>query len=96
AAGMGTWVEGMQALHHLATVDPRLADIEERLAERIGCAAGMLVERQWTPQQAASAPVPVRAEGAWFDEGLTHMDDQQHALSGLLYAALIIDSTRPE
>ena len=96
AAGMGTWVEGMQALHHLATVDPRLADIEERLAERIGCAAGMLVERQWTPQQAASAPVPVRAEGAWFDEGLTRMDDQQHALSGLLYAARIIDGTRPE
>lgn len=96
AAGMGTWVEGMQALHHLATVDPRMADLEDDLAERIECAAGMLVERQWTAEQAAEAPVPIRAEGAWFDEGITRMDDQQHALSGLLYAAPIIEQRKDE
>ena len=96
AAGMGTWVEGMQALHHLATVDPRMADLREDLGERIECAAGMLVERQWTEEEAADAPVPVRAEGGWFDEGVTRMDDQQHALSGLLYAAPIIDQRKAE
>lgn len=96
AAGMGTWVEGMQALHHLATVDSRMADMEAKLAERIECAAGMLVERQWTMDQAAEAPHPVRAAGGWFDEGITRMDDQQHALSGLLYAAPIIEARKRE
>jgi hypothetical protein len=56
----------------------------------------MLVERQWSAEDAAEAPVPIRAEGGWFDEGITRMDDQQHALSGLLYAAPIIDQRNDE
>jgi hypothetical protein len=42
------------------------------LAERVRCTAGMLVERQH--------------DGAWFTNGVTRMDAQQHALSALLAA----------
>lgn len=90
AAGMGTWVEGLTSLHRLASTDPRMADMEEKLAERIECGAGMLADRQVSPGEAATAENPDRTRGAWFTNDITRMDDQQHALSGLLYAAPII------
>jgi hypothetical protein len=90
AAGMGTWVEGLTSLHKLASIDPRMGDMEEKLADRIACAAGMLVARQVTEEEAARTSAPEVARGAWFTEGITRMDDQQHALSALLYAAPII------
>jgi hypothetical protein len=43
------------------------------LAARVRCAAGMLVERQ-------------AADGGWYTDGTTRMDDQQHALSALVAA----------
>jgi len=92
AAGMGTWAEGLTSLHKLATIDPRLADMEDKLAERISCAAGMLVARQVTAGEAVQTAAPEVALGAWFTEDITRMDDQQHALSALLYAAPVIAS----
>ncbi len=90
AAGMGTWVEGLTSLHHLAATDPRMADMERKLAERVDCGAGMLAERQVSPEESARTPNPDRTRGAWFTYDITRMDDQQHALSGLLRAAPII------
>jgi len=90
AAGMGTWVEGLTSLHRLSSTDPRLADMEDKLAERIACAAGMLIDRQVTADEAAATAAPGIALGAWFTEDLTRMDDQQHALSALLYAAPVL------
>jgi hypothetical protein len=90
AAGMGTWVEGLTSLHHLASTDPRMADMKDKLAERIECGAGMLAERQVTAEEAAGTDNPQRTRGAWFTYDVTRMDDQQHALSGLLYAAPIL------
>lgn len=86
AAGMGTWVEGLTSLHHVTTVVPELADLRPALAERIACGAAMLADRQQTPSEAADWPQPSVVEGAWFTNGITRMDDQQHALSGLLRA----------
>lgn len=94
AAGMGTWVEGLTSLHRLASVDPRMADMEDKLAERIDCGAGMLAERQVSPGEAAATANAVRTRGAWFTNAVTRMDDQQHALSALLRAAPII--AKPE
>lgn len=96
AAGMGTWVEGLTSLHRLASTDPRMADMEEKLAERIECGAGMLAARQVTEADAARKKSPELLRGAWFTDDITRMDDQQHALSGLLYAAPIIASKEPE
>jgi hypothetical protein len=96
AAGMGTWVEGLASLHRVAIVDPRLADLEGKIAERVACAAGMLADRQYAAPEAAKFEDPAHVEGAWFTEGITRMDDQQHALSGLLYSAPIIQGVKPE
>jgi len=90
AAGMGTWVEGLASLHHLATVDPRMADMEPKLAERIACGAGMLAARQVSTEEAAGSLNPIRFEGAWFTDDITRMDDQQHALSGLLLSLPVL------
>ena len=89
AAGHGTWVEGLTSLYRLAAVDDRLADIRSDLRDRIDCGAGMLVDRQVTSDAAATYDDPSVAEGAWFSNNVTRMDDQQHALSGLIRAAVI-------
>lgn len=96
AAGMGTWVEGLTSLHRLASTDPRMADMKDKLAERIECGAGMLADRQVSPAEAASTSNPERTSGAWFTNDVTRMDDQQHALSALLYSAPIIDARRDQ
>lgn len=96
AAGMGTWVEGLTSLHHLAMTDPRMADMAPSLAERIECGAGMLADRQVSSTEAVASVNPARQQGAWFTEDITRMDDQQHALSGLLYAAPVVGQREDE
>ena len=92
AAGMGTWLEALDSLWRISKSDPRLGDIEGKLAERAGCAASMLVGRQVTGAEAVKDPRPQLAEGAWARDGVTRMDDQQHALAGLLRARAVLDS----
>ena len=87
AAGVGTWVEGLAALWRLSVADERLADLRPRLEQRLACAAGILASRQMDERAAGAYPRPQLVEGAWFSDGATRMDDQQHAFSGLLYAA---------
>jgi hypothetical protein len=86
AAGLGTWVEALSSLSRLAEADPRLAGLAPALDERLACSAGMLRDRQVSAAEAQRYASPANAEGAWFDEGRTRMDDQQHALSGLALA----------
>ena len=90
AAGMGTWVEGLTSLWRLASVDPRLADLEPKIAERAACGAAILAARQVPADEAGGYVRPELAEGAWFRDGLTRMDDQQHALSGLALTEAIL------
>jgi hypothetical protein len=92
AAGMGTWVEGLDSLWRLASADPRMADMKEKIAERAVCGAGMLASRQVGAAKATSFIRPDIARGAWFTKGVTRMDDQQHALSALLRSEAIMDS----
>jgi hypothetical protein len=80
AAGLGTVGEALGALGRLSLREPRLADLRADLGERATCVAGMLVSRQ----SDRSEPWPVG--GAWFTDGYTQMDDQQHAISALLAA----------
>jgi small neutral amino acid transporter SnatA (MarC family) len=46
--------------------------------------AGLAIRTQSDAEDAARYPRPARVEGAWFRDGETRMDDQQHALAGLL------------
>ncbi len=91
AAGMGTWVEGLTSLWRLAGTDERMADLEEDIGDRALCGAGILAERQVTALEVISQTYPERSFGAWFDDGITRMDDQQHAASGLMLAEAILE-----
>src|ERR671914_385599 len=75
-----------------ARADPRLADLQAPLAERATCIAGLAIDEQSTAEEAADATQPVRVEGAWFIDGETRMDDQQHALAGLLRTIPIVEA----
>jgi hypothetical protein len=89
AAGMGTWVEALASLWRLSGEEPRLSDIQEKIAERARCGAGMLRARQF----AKSPTTGTREAGAWFTNGVTRMDDQQHALSALLRSEAILQTS---
>ena len=78
-AALGTDGEAAAALWQLAGEEPRLADLREDLGDRVSCLAGTLVERQVPPTN----PNP-RERGAWFSDGYTQMDDQQHVIAALL------------
>lgn len=80
-ASLGTVGEGTTAMWRLAGAEPRLADLRAPLGRRSACIAGILLRRQVPP----SSPDP-RARGAWFADGYTQMDDQQHAVAALLGA----------
>lgn len=81
SSALGTWVEGMAALWRLAESDPRMAGMGDDIRAQAACGADLLVQRQ------AEDDRPPTEAGAWFIHGVTRMDDQQHAISGLLYTA---------
>ncbi|MFQ5517855.1 MAG: hypothetical protein ACE5E8_09805, partial [Acidimicrobiia bacterium] len=85
-AGIGTAGEGLGALLRLARRDPRLADVQPGLAERIGCMAGIMAGAQVDAEEASQFPRPGLTRGAWFYRDYTQMDDQQHVVSALLAA----------
>lgn len=85
ASGVGTWAEALASLWRVSAHDDRMADYREPLRDRVVCVAGILAARQYTPEEAASYPQPDLVADAWFHEGQTRMDDQQHAFSGIQY-----------
>jgi hypothetical protein len=84
-------VEGLASLWRLASIDERFADLKPKLEERLACSAGILVTRQIDREAGLESVNPTMLEGAWISRGETRMDDQQHALSGLLYALNALD-----
>ena len=77
----------------LATLgEPRLADLRGTIAERATCVAGLAIQEQSGADDAAGSARPERVEGAWFRDGETRMDDQQHALAGLLRTIPIVEA----
>jgi hypothetical protein len=85
-ASLGTVGEGTTALWRLAGEDPRLAGLRDELGDRSACLAGILVDRQVAPADANPG-----ARGAWFADGYTQMDDQQHAVAALVGAREALD-----
>ena len=75
-----------------AQADTRMADLREPIAARAACVAGLAMEEQSDASDAADAIRPKRVEGAWFRDGVTRMDDQQHALAGLLRTIPIVEA----
>jgi hypothetical protein len=91
ASGLGTWVEALSSFWRLATEDDRFSDLEGKVKDRLVCSAGILAARQVDASAAAESPRPGLMQGAWFGRGETRMDDQQHALSGILYTLDALD-----
>lgn len=89
-AALGTTGEGLGALWRLAMADPRLRDVRRDIGDRVVCAATILADRQVTAAEAEAFPRPDLVAGAWFREGETRMDDQQHSLSALLAAIEVL------
>ncbi|MFW2332686.1 hypothetical protein [Ilumatobacter sp.] len=90
--GYGVFGEGLAGLWRAAELDDRLVDERAPLAERTLCISGLAVDAQVTADEAASYPDPSKVEGAWFIDDLTRMDDQQHALSALLFTMPILEA----
>ena len=90
--GYGVIGEGLSGLWLVANEEPRLADLRDPIAERATCNAGLAVSAQSGPEDAAGATPPARVDGAWFRNGETRMDDQQHALAGLLRTIPIVEA----
>jgi hypothetical protein len=88
-AGVGTLGEGAGGLQRLAEQDDRLADLRDPLRHTVGCVAGVLVDRQMTEADVGAGETAHRVVGAWFRDGRTQLDDQQHALSALLAAGRV-------
>ena len=88
--GYGVIGEGLTGLWLVARAEPELADLREPIAERAACNAGLAVSAQSDRADAAGFARPGRVEGAWFRDGETRMDDQQHALAGLLRTIPIV------
>jgi hypothetical protein len=90
-AGVGAMTEALGALWRAAD-DPRLRGDREVLGERAQCAAAQLVDRQIDERTAQSYVRPDRVQGTWVHRGKTQIDDQQHAVSGLLAVMEIVDA----
>ena len=90
--GYGVVSEALTGWWLTARADPQLADLEEPVAERATCIAGLAIAAQSDGEDAADAARPERVEGAWFLDGETRMDDQQHALAGLLRTIPIVEA----
>ena len=90
--GYGVMSEALTGWWLAARAEPRLADLREPVAERATCIAGLALDAQSDAEDAAGAARPERVEGAWFVDGETRMDDQQHALAGLLRTIPIVEA----
>jgi small neutral amino acid transporter SnatA (MarC family) len=88
--GYGTINEALTGLWLTARADPRLSDYAEPIGERTECIAALAVAAQSDAADAARFKRPDRVRGAWFRGGETRMDDQQHALAGLLRTIPIV------
>ncbi len=94
--GYGVISEALTGWWLTAGAEPRLAELRGAISDRATCTASLAVRAQSDSDDAANAARPERVEGAWFIDGETRMDDQQHALAGLLRTIPIVEARPSE
>ena len=94
--GYGVVGEALTGLWLTAQADARLAGIRAPVADRAECIAALAMDAQEVGADAAAAPAPERVDGAWFVDGVTRMDDQQHAISALLRTVAVVEDVADE
>jgi small neutral amino acid transporter SnatA (MarC family) len=90
--GYGVMGEAFTGLWRVAEADDRLADLRGPIADRATCTAALAIRAQSDASEASGLSAPGRVRGAWFRDGETRMDDQQHALSALLRTEAIVEA----
>ncbi len=90
--GYGVISEALTGLWLASSAEPELARVRPEIGARARCIAGLAVAAQEDEQEASRFAEPDRVRGAWFRNGETRMDDQQHALAGLLRTIPIVES----
>jgi small neutral amino acid transporter SnatA (MarC family) len=90
--GYGVNGEALGQLWQVAQREPRLASVRATLGDRARCIAGLTADAQSDADEAAGKRAPDKVRGAWFRDGETRMDDQQHAMSALLAAIPIAEA----
>jgi small neutral amino acid transporter SnatA (MarC family) len=90
--GYGVISEALTGWWLVSQRERRLADLRGPIEERASCIAALTVRAQSDHEDAAGSSSPQRVEGAWFVDGETRMDDQQHALAGLLRTIPIVEA----
>lgn len=91
-AGLGTIGEALNQWWIVAQTNDELRPLSPLIVERARCAAGLLVERQVTSDEATEWSDPDRVAGAWFQFDITQMDDQQHPVSALIEIEPLLES----
>jgi small neutral amino acid transporter SnatA (MarC family) len=91
--GYGVVGEALTGWWLVAGSEPALAGLTPEIAERASCIAGLAIAAQDDEADAAAFAEPDRVRGAWFRDGETRMDDQQHALSALLRTIPIVEAS---
>ena len=94
--GYGVVGEALTGLWLTAQADARLDGIRAPVADRAACIAALAMDAQEVGAEAAAAPAPGRVDGAWFVDGVTRMDDQQHAISALLRTVAVVEDAADE
>jgi small neutral amino acid transporter SnatA (MarC family) len=94
--GYGVIGEGLTGLWRVSGADRRLADLRTQIGERAVCDAGLAIRAQSDAADAARFTAPAKVEGAWFRDGVTRMDDQQHALAALLRTIPIVEASNDQ
>jgi small neutral amino acid transporter SnatA (MarC family) len=91
--GYGVMSEALTGWWLATLAEPRLSGTREPIAERATCVAGLALEEQFDDEDAADFERPERVAGAWLIDGVTRMDDQQHALAGILRTIPIVEAS---
>ncbi len=91
-AGVGTLGEAFGNFLILDERDNFLGDRRDLLRERATCATWMLIDRQSHSVDASGHVADPSIDGAWFRQGISQLDDQQHTLSTLLFTLDWMDS----
>lgn len=84
-AGVGTLGEAFGNFLILDSRNGILGDRRAVLQERATCATWLLLDRQSHAVDADGNITDSRVDGAWFRQGVSQLDDQQHTLSTLLF-----------
>lgn len=90
-AAAGTHGEALAGWARLALAKDDFAGSVSALDQRLSCNNSLLIKRQVSQNESQTYLQPSRVVGAWLSNGVTQVDDQQHAMSAILQTNIVND-----